>query len=79
MKKSELVKRLKESYLDIRFDYKDITTLIVCYGPGKYDVIMYNAEERITCDNLDELLKLQLYDGKTILDICEDITEFEYI
>ena len=78
MKKSELVKRLKESYLDIRFDYKDITTLIVCYGPGKYDIIC-NDESRIACDNLDELLALQLYNGKTILDICEDITEFEYI
>lgn len=77
MTKNQLIKELKEAYQEFELEHGKTRTFIMPRGQEMFDIFV-NDEEEINC-NLDELLRLRLYDGKTLLDICDDIVEFEYI
>lgn len=76
MKKEKFKKFLKNAYLEISFDYKEKSTLLQPRGSGHYDLII-NDELIDSGLTFDELISTHFYDGKTILDICEEIEDLQ--
>lgn len=76
MNSQQLKKFLRDAYLDISFDYKDMHTLIQPRGSLRYDISCNHKfdENDIT---FEELISTPFYDGKTILDISEEIEDLQ--
>ena len=78
MSREKFKKLLKDAYLEIRFDYNGKTTFVSPLGSGKYD-FMYGEDVEHNDIAFDELITTPFFNGKTILDIVDDITELEEI
>lgn len=76
MKKEKFKKFIKDCFLEFSFDYNDTSTLIQTWGSGLYSIIINDEmiKHRI---KFDELVSTPFYDGKTILDISEEIEDLQ--
>ena len=76
MKREKFKKFIKDCFLEFSFDYKDTSTLLQPRGSGKYDLII-NDELIDSGLTFDELISTPFYDGKTILDISEEVEDLQ--
>ena len=76
MKKERFKKFIKDGFVEFSFDYNDTSTLIQTWGSGLYSIIINDEmiKHRI---KFDELVSTPFYDGKTILDISEEIEDLQ--
>jgi hypothetical protein len=72
-----LRKFIKDAYSDVTFLYKHSYCCIVPEGKKEYSVGWSDTVKNY--DNVDELMNDPMYDGKTLYEICDDITELEMV
>ena len=70
-----------KKYLDhlvgcVSFDYNGYSCGVDPIGRARYDVWYGNTVVSVT--SVDEVLNIKIFDGKSLIDIWDDLTEFDY-
>ena len=78
MNRQQFKQLLKDTFLEVTFEYNGKRTLVSPIGSGRYS-FSYNDEYNRDDMDFDELISMPIYDGKTILDISDDITDIQEI
>ena len=60
----------------ITFEYNGLSCGIDPLSRKEYD--MWYGDNTITVESLDEVFNTEFFDGKTIIDIWDDVSEVEY-
>ena len=60
----------------VQFDYNGYSCGVDPIGCARYDVWYGNTE--VTVTSVEDVLCTRIFNGKTLLDIWDDLTEFDY-
>lgn len=77
MDRQKLRELIDELYLDLTFLYKGKCGIIMPENNDRL-IIAYADDERI-CKNTDEVMDAQIFNGNSLNDICNEITEVQLV
>lgn len=72
----KLKKEISNNFPTVTFMYNDKDCGIDPLGIHEYDV--WCGDEVRTVENLDDVFTIQIFDGKSLSEIIDDITELDY-
>lgn len=71
MNKKELRQMIDSLTDDIEFDYDGEHGSICPFS--RSDIVVGYGEREVRCSNIDEVMKLEIFNGKCIEDICDEL------
>lgn len=72
----ELEKYLSALISHVLFEYNGCSCGIDPFSQDKFDIWM--GEKYMTARSVEEVLSVKFFDGKSVIEIWDDVTELEY-
>ena len=70
------VHHISNLIVSVNFDYNGYSCGVDPLGCSKYN--MWYGDNDVTVDSVENVLNAKIFDGKSLIDIWNDLTEFDY-
>lgn len=67
---------ISDLIVSVNFDYNGYSCGVDPLGGSKYN--MWYGDNDVTVDSVENVLNAKIFDGKSLIDIWDDLTEFDY-